>query len=310
MSKTSESWLEGPSSTSFYTRLYTPTSVSDGSPRAVIVFIHGYDEHICRYENFHRAWASRGFSVFTFDLRGFGRTALDETHRSPGSVYGKMGTVLGDVEWAVRYVSEAFGKEVPVYLMGHSMGGGIVLDFIANQTNARDPRSIALLSGVIASSPWIRLTRPPPSLAVWGISLISKVFPDIHFSTPVRPEAISHDLSIGEALVTDPWVREYGTYQSVSDRFTAGIRLATEDYKHWPKDLPLLMLHGTADDLNLCPASEDFFKKVDALDKRLILYPDAYHDLMTEPDIKEKYLEDCISWVESHLSSIEAMMET
>lgn len=116
-----ESWLEGPSSTSFYTRLYTPASLSDKPPRAVIVYIHGYDEHIGRYEKFHRAWASRGFSVFTFDLRGFGRTALDETHRSLGSVYGKMGTVLKDVEWAVRYASKLSTQEVPVYLMGHSM---------------------------------------------------------------------------------------------------------------------------------------------------------------------------------------------
>lgn len=121
MSTFSESWLKGPSGTSFYTRRYTPTSRNEKTPRAVIVFIHGYDEHIGRYEKFHRAWAARGFSVFAFDLRGFGRTALDEAHRSPGSVYGKMGTVLRDVEWAVRYASRISTKEVPVYLMGHSM---------------------------------------------------------------------------------------------------------------------------------------------------------------------------------------------
>ncbi|KAJ7480404.1 hypothetical protein B0H11DRAFT_2024934 [Mycena galericulata] len=55
--------------------------------------------------------------------------------------------------------------------------------------------------------------------------------------------------------------------------------------------------------MNSCAASENFFKALNAEDKRLILYPGAFHDLMTEPDIKDQYQEDCISWVEAHLQS-------
>lgn len=112
--------MTGPLSTQLYTRLYNP---SVGKPRAVIVFVHGYIEHIGRYEHSHSAWASRGFAVFTYDQRGMGRTALDEQMKSPNSTYGQTGGTperMMDVEWAVKYASKKF-ESIPLFLMGHSM---------------------------------------------------------------------------------------------------------------------------------------------------------------------------------------------
>jgi len=118
MSSFTEAWLPGPKSTSFYTRTYHPPS---GSPRGGVVFIHGFTEHVARYEYVHNRWADRGFVVFTFDQRGFGRTALD-TKKSPSSVYGRTGDAdqISDIEWALRVAQEA-NPTVPLFLMGHSM---------------------------------------------------------------------------------------------------------------------------------------------------------------------------------------------
>lgn len=116
-----EDWVTGPESTSFYTRLYSPASIAP--TRGLIGFIHGYNEHIGRFTDEHATWASRGFAVSAFDLRGQGRTALDETRKSSTSVYGRTGRDfqrMTDVEWAVKY---AHGRvpDVPVFLMGQSM---------------------------------------------------------------------------------------------------------------------------------------------------------------------------------------------
>jgi acylglycerol lipase len=118
MSNFTEAWLPGPKSSSFYTRTYSPES---GSPRGVVVFIHGFIEHITRYEYVHKRWADRGFVVFTFDQRGFGRTALDPK-KSPGSVYGRTGDAdqMADIAWALSVAQEA-NPTVPLFLMGHSM---------------------------------------------------------------------------------------------------------------------------------------------------------------------------------------------
>lgn len=178
MSSFTEAWLPGPKSFSFYTRTYHPPS---GSPSAVVVFIHGFIEHVARYEYVHKRWASRGFVVFTFDQRGFGRTALDPK-KSSSAVYGRTGDAdqISDIEWALRVAQEA-NPTVPLFLMGHSMvrriftslgfifirgwfglqGGALVLSF-ATRPNTQE--SVSQLSGIIASSPCIRLTKPPLSI--------------------------------------------------------------------------------------------------------------------------------------------------
>ncbi|KAJ7767959.1 lysophospholipase [Mycena maculata] len=292
-----EEWVTGAQGTPFYTRLYRPTSPL----RGVLVFVHGYNEHMSRYEPMHSAWAARGFAVFTYDLRGFGRTALD-TPKSTGSAYGRMGEPLVDLEWAIKHARSLFSQPIPLFLMGHSMGGGIVLDYVTSASPKLSKEIVGQLSGVISSSPWLLLTHPLPTVFLWIFAIISRFFPNMHFSTPIRPKAISHDLSVGESLIVDPWVREYGTYYSLYDMLNMGTNLAKEGHKNWPKTMPLLLLHGTADDMNSCTASEEFFKVLNTEDKRLILYPGAFHDLMTEPDVKDQYQEDCIAWVEAHLS--------
>ncbi len=126
MSSFTETWLPGPKSISFYTRTYHPAS---GSPRGGIVFIHGFTEHVARYEHVHRRWADRGLVVFTFDQRGFGRTALD-AKKSPSAVYGRTGDAdqISDIVWALSVAQEA-NPTVPVFLMGHSMVRSVYFTF-------------------------------------------------------------------------------------------------------------------------------------------------------------------------------------
>ena len=117
----SEAWLAGPNFTQFYTRTYTPEPPV--STKAVIVFVHGFAEHVGRYSHFHPLLSSRGIAVFTYDQRGFGLTAQDtEGKKSKSSAYGKTcwKDQMADIEWAVEHTRKSFeGK--PVFLMGHSM---------------------------------------------------------------------------------------------------------------------------------------------------------------------------------------------
>lgn len=61
-------------------------------------------------------------SVFAFDLRGYGKTAMDETHKSAESAYGKTYWIeqLGDLEWAIQEAHAEF-SDLPIFTMGASM---------------------------------------------------------------------------------------------------------------------------------------------------------------------------------------------
>ena len=112
-----QQWLAGPYDTRFYVRTYKASHA-----RATLVFVHGFIEHIARYEHVFPRWQDKGINVFAFDQRGFGRTALDR-ERSLHSRYGKTSgpMQIEDLDWSVGKAKEIFGKDVPLFVMGHSM---------------------------------------------------------------------------------------------------------------------------------------------------------------------------------------------
>ena len=88
----------------------------------MILFVHGFVEHIGRYESAFPLFTSHNVGVFAYDQRGFGRTALDKEKKSKDAAYGKTSwkEQVQDVEWWVGYLGREW-KGVPIFLMGHSM---------------------------------------------------------------------------------------------------------------------------------------------------------------------------------------------
>lgn len=112
-----ENWLTGPAGTRFYTRTYKADQ-----PKALLVFVHGFAEHVGRYNHVHVKYPEEGITVFTYDARGFGKTALDVENKSKDSSYGKTNWKhqFGDIEWAIGHARKEVSN-VPTFLMGHSM---------------------------------------------------------------------------------------------------------------------------------------------------------------------------------------------
>lgn len=112
-----ERWLPGFDGHQFYTRTYPATF-----PRAVVFFVHGFAEHVARYEALHARFPPRSIAVFTFDQRGYGRTALDTAHKSSGASYAKTnwGLHFKDLEFFAQMVAKEY-PGVPLFMMGQSM---------------------------------------------------------------------------------------------------------------------------------------------------------------------------------------------
>lgn len=121
-----EEWIQDSRKFAFYTRTYSPPS---GTPlKAGIIFIHGFIEHIARYNHVFPIWASAGISVFAYDQRGFGRTATDEKNKTAESSWGVTSweQEMSDItEWVVRE-RKRLGAGVPLFIVGHSMVGAWV----------------------------------------------------------------------------------------------------------------------------------------------------------------------------------------
>jgi len=115
--------------------LYSRTAT--GEARGVVQISHGLAEHAARYGHFAEFLSPRGFHCFAHDHRGHGFT------RAPDAPLGTFGEkdgaakVIADMA-AVNGLIESEHPNLPIIVLGHSMGGLIALDFLGKHpTGAR-----------------------------------------------------------------------------------------------------------------------------------------------------------------------------
>ncbi|TFK50934.1 alpha/beta-hydrolase [Heliocybe sulcata] len=302
-----ETYLEGPQGTKFLTRTYAPES-----PLAVLVFVHGFVDHVRRYTSFHGSLAKNGLAIFAYDQRGFGRTALDEKGKARKEPWNRgyaktsWKEQLEDIEWAVRRAHETF-PDLPLFLAGHSMGGGLAIAF--NTRGASTPPSaaaVSLISGVIGMSPLLRQTHPASSIQKWIGAKLSRVMPYMVIPAPVNLDHLSHNPAVVKSTGSDPLAPYVGSLRGLSDMLDGGELLVTRDYKNWPADRPLVIFHGTADQVTDPKASQEFIDRVPTKDKKLVLYEGSYHEVWhdTIPEgIAEQMINDVTEWVKERASA-------
>ncbi|KAF8328238.1 lysophospholipase [Cantharellus anzutake] len=299
-----EAWITGSHDNSpFYTRTYDLPD-AQVRPKAHLIFIHGFIEHIGRYSSIFPGWVERGITVFAFDQRGFGLTATDKDNKSTKASYSKTSwkDQMEDISFFILRERERLGPSIPFFLMGHSMGGGEVLGFVC--APPVHVKALGELKGIIASAPMLRETKPSP---VWQVFLggqLAKLLPHKEVPVPLNSADLSHDPVVVEKYDNDPLVRKFGTLKGVTDMLNQGAALVDKHYVNWPERLPLLILHGDADGSTSPRASKEFFDKLKAKVKHYSSYPGAYHEIHNEPGgVSDKSINECISWVEVQTSN-------
>jgi len=116
-------------------------------PRAVIVALHGMSDYSNAFDMPAAWWAEQGITTYAYDQRGFGKAP--NIGIWPGSK--ALRDDFADCVDAVRVRSPG----VPVFALGESMGGAVVLSTLADENPPR-------VDGVILVAPavWSREDMP------------------------------------------------------------------------------------------------------------------------------------------------------
>jgi alpha-beta hydrolase superfamily lysophospholipase len=221
-------------------------------PQRLIVLVHGYGEHIGRYEHVADALAARGSAVVGPDHVGHGQ--------SPGeaALVEDFEPIVDDVR---AVVLEARG-DLPVVMVGHSMGGLIATRYA--QRHRED------LAGLVLSGPAVGLT---PAFADW---LSAPELP----SDPIDVATLSRDPAVGEAYAADPLIYHGGWKRPTLEAFIA----ADEAIASGPGfgDLPLLYVHGADDELVPAALARPVVERLAGPDSDLHVIDDARHEVFNE----------------------------
>jgi len=257
--------------------LYEQAWIPEVSPRAVITLVHGLGEHSSRYQ----AWASRlageGYVVRSFDHRGHGKSSGKKGHIPE---YNK---VIEDIGSFLKLGNEKY-PEIPSFLYGHSLGGNFVLNYVIQTTEKFD--------GVIITSPWLELKETPAPLLLKTVSLLSKFMPGFQVGNRIRSEDISRDLRVAHAYRTDPMVYHKISLRMFTQCYQAGLKASMSIYKI---NSPMLIMHGSEDNITSCKASEKFVQNASSKTK-FVKWEGCYHELHHDLD-KDKVFETLREWL-------------
>lgn len=260
--------------------IYGQCWLSDTKPKAVVAIIHGMGEHSGRYAHVAAYLVDNGYSVIAYDHRGHGKSGGKRGH-TPS--YDLLLDGIDDVLKQADKIAPGAKK----FIYGHSMGGNLVLNYALRRKPA--------IAGVIASSPWLKLAFEPPKFEVALGRFVNNIFPGFTQSTKLDVNAISRDKKVVDAYVNDPLVHD-----KISARFFVEMYgAAAWALEHASEmKLPLLLFHGTEDQLTSPEGSKEFAEKVKE-NCTFRLWDGFYHETHNEPE-KEEVLKYIATWLNQY----------
>lgn len=258
--------------------IYRQAWLPDGPPRGAVMLLHGLAEHSGRYSHVADALVGVGFAVHALDHRGHGRSAGRR-------VYVKSYDEFQSDLLQFRRLIEAEHPQLPLVVLGHSMGGNLALGHVLDHQDG--------VQALVLSGPALTLGNALPTWQVRLLLLIAKVAPRL------RPQAldastISRDPEVVAAYRADPLV--------VNGKVTAGLGAALIGaMRSFPARvaslrLPILLLHGTNDQLADIGGSKDLERLAVNAQVTAHYYDGLAHEVFNEPE-RATVLHDLTEWL-------------
>ena len=261
-------------------KLHMRTWPAQGSARAAIMIVPGFNSHSGYYDGVGSLLSGRGFDVFAIDLRGRGESDGERFYVETFDDY------VSDVGSMADVVKSASANR-PVFLMGHSAGGVVACLYAVEH----QPE----LAGLICESFAFRV--PAPDFALAALKGLSHIAPHAHV-LHLKNEDFSRDPAVVARMNADPLIaHETQPTRTVAEMVRADERLEQAFARI---RLPLLILHGTADRATRPEGSRQFHEHAGSSDKTLKLYEGAFHDPLNDVD-RDVVMADVLTWLEARL---------
>ena len=272
--------IAGVRSTSIFYQEWAPPKTQ---LRGGIIVVHGYAEHGGRYSALAEDLVSAGFAVGAVDHRGHGKS---EGKRVQVEEFDDYVDDLAKYEKSFR---QRYPAPLPLFILGHSMGGLITLRYVTRDKPGFDG---IVISGTAAAKP-----DDVSSLTVAIGNILAKVAPDVGVvSLPL--EKISRDPKVVADYKADPLVFD----QKVRARLGAGMLKAMEQCEQALPSVttPILILHGGDDVLTPPSGSRMIDKRIGSDDKTLEIYDGLWHEIFNEPE-RDVVIADVVAWLDRQI---------
>lgn len=261
---------------------------SHDKPKALLLALHGFNDYSRFFEKAGLFFSQHGISCFAYDQRGFGSAPKRGHWAGEQRYYDDMITL-------VRLL-KAQHPGVPLYLLGESMGGAVILAAHANN-------NLPEVEGIILSAPaiWARSTMPWYQRSL--LWFLSHTVPRLHLTGKQVKVWPSDNMEMLKELGRDPLVIKETRVESINglanlmdQAFYASKTLSTRS----------LLLYGERDQVIPKKPTLEFIDSLlnhNSQQKVIAFYEHGYHMLLRDlhADIP---LQDILHWIKNRSPSL------
>lgn len=237
------------------------------STRKAVVLFHGGHEHSGRFnelveqlgreETTYFAWDARGHGCSP-GPRGYARSLFDATH---------------DADLFLRHLSHVHNLSLPdTVFLGHSVGSVVVIAYVRDyQPNIR---------GMVLGSPALHVRTYVPCDRFF-LRLFIRLNPDGHINSYVVSSMLTHDPAEIKDRNGDPLIARPIGAKMLLSVLEEGQRLIQEAPEI---RVPTLVLSAGSDWVVQVSAEREFFKRLGATKKEMVVYAGFFHEIFHEKD--------------------------
>ncbi len=286
---------------------YTP---DDGNITAILQVVHGMQEFVSRYEKYAEFLTENGYLVVGHDHLGHGDSITADSELGYFVEPDPLPVLIADIH-TLRDMIQMQYKDVPYFIMGHSMGSYILRSYLASHNdNLRG--AIIMGTGYVPANTTKMGIKVCSFIAKFrGWHYRSKMVANIAFGKPYKKYDLTGKDANNSWLTKDPEiVKWYYANPKCNYTFTVngykGLMQAVsfscnqENVNAVPNKLPIFIVSGEDDPVGDCGVGVkhvyDMFKEGGTEDLTYKLYKNDRHEILNETD-KETVYADLLAWM-------------
>ena len=261
-------------------------------PRARLLLLNGRADFLEKWAALFAELHALGFALAAFDWRGQGGSGR-EISGDAGHI-DSFDTWVDDLEGIVHWLPDALPGDAPWLMLAHSMGGHLLLRWLARRAERGD--TTLSPAGAVLMAPFIDFAMPQPlrglllKLAAWQVARGQ----GRHFAPGQGPWGPHREAASRMAILTSDraqfedegrWVRANPSL-AVGGVTWGWLAAAAESHRALARaplsriDLPVLMLLAGRERLVSNPAAVALAGRLPAAE--VVLMPDAAHEILRE----------------------------
>jgi alpha-beta hydrolase superfamily lysophospholipase len=249
--------------------------------KAVLIALHGFNDYSRFFDQPGKFFSTQGIACFAYDQRGFGAAPQR-------GLWAGEDAYTDDLKLLVNLFRRKYpGK--PVYLLGESMGGAIIITAMG-KTEKPD------VDGIILSAPALLARSTMPWYQTSLLWTLAHSLPWLKLTGKNVAVIPSDNIEMLRALGRDPWVikgTRVETIYGLADLMDAAYGSADSVHSH------TLMLYGEKDEIIPKQPTFEFLQKFlasDEADKKIAFYQKGYHMLLRDLQAPTTW-KDIAAWI-------------